>query len=359
MKKQNAIFVYFSILFALFFLPALSQAKPCPTYNSVVFFGDSLTDNGNLYKIFGNALPKSPPYFEGRFSNGQTWSDRVADRYHTMNIPTENYAIGGETAIYHDPAGGFFPFNLPTSLQDYYSKTEFKDTAHTLFIIWIGANDYLNGSTDVDKDTSAVIEGIQSTVESLITHGAKNILLLNLPDLGKIPYSAQNKIEANLTELSTLHNEKLDKLFAQLKAHHLKINLHRYDISDVFNTVITHPEKINRKYHLHLSNTSTACWQGGYTVTRIKNQKELIEASLGKENLSLDSVKQKQLSSYIAGSPALAAAYDVSESYLRGGVPCSEPETYVFWDFVHPTATVHSVLASLLTDYIEDKYRRG
>ncbi len=39
-----------------------------PLHNIVVF-GDSLSDNGNLYEIMKHQLPQSPPYFEGRFSN--------------------------------------------------------------------------------------------------------------------------------------------------------------------------------------------------------------------------------------------------------------------------------------------------
>lgn len=44
-------------------------------YNQYFIFGDSLVDNGNLYKLTGNLVPTTPPYFQGRFSN-RYWAKR-------------------------------------------------------------------------------------------------------------------------------------------------------------------------------------------------------------------------------------------------------------------------------------------
>ena len=54
-------------------------------FDQIVFFGDSLSDNGNLYKLFYKILPKSPPYYNGRFSNGPTWAEDVGTYYNENN----------------------------------------------------------------------------------------------------------------------------------------------------------------------------------------------------------------------------------------------------------------------------------
>ena len=49
----------------IFFLVALFfsvQASAVPL-NTIVVFGDSLSDNGNLYEYMKRELPLSPPYF--------------------------------------------------------------------------------------------------------------------------------------------------------------------------------------------------------------------------------------------------------------------------------------------------------
>ncbi|HST91688.1 MAG TPA: autotransporter domain-containing esterase, partial [Brevundimonas sp.] len=54
---------------------AMASAANAQTYNRLVVFGDSLSDNGNLYAATGNTTPTSPPYFQGRYSNGPVFTE--------------------------------------------------------------------------------------------------------------------------------------------------------------------------------------------------------------------------------------------------------------------------------------------
>ena len=79
---------------------AIASAASAQSYNRLVVFGDSLSDNGNLYAATGGANPLSPPYFQGRFSNGVVFTELLgfnAGRF-TAGAPVTgsvNYAFGG------------------------------------------------------------------------------------------------------------------------------------------------------------------------------------------------------------------------------------------------------------------------
>ena len=65
--------------------------------NKIVVFGDSLSDNGNLYEYMKHKLPISPPYFEGRFTNGPVWIENIATFYYPDDAEAHllDYAFGG------------------------------------------------------------------------------------------------------------------------------------------------------------------------------------------------------------------------------------------------------------------------
>lgn len=45
---------------------------------AVNVFGDSLSERGNFFLASGGAFPPTPPYHEGRFSNGPAWIEYFA-----------------------------------------------------------------------------------------------------------------------------------------------------------------------------------------------------------------------------------------------------------------------------------------
>ncbi len=67
---RNKLLALLTICFA-FVVPFNVYAAQYP-FNDLIFFGDSLSDNGNLYNRTFGYIPKSPPYYEGRFFK---WTD--------------------------------------------------------------------------------------------------------------------------------------------------------------------------------------------------------------------------------------------------------------------------------------------
>jgi hypothetical protein len=71
----------------IFFIPlAALSVSAVSAFDKIIAFADSFTDNGNDYNH--SQFPVSPPYYEGRFSNGPTWLEHIA-----KNSPTSQLVI--------------------------------------------------------------------------------------------------------------------------------------------------------------------------------------------------------------------------------------------------------------------------
>ncbi len=101
----------------LAFLCFASSALASP-YGSVVVYGDSLSDNGNLFAATGNP---GAPYYQGRRSDGPVAVEYVASR---LGVPLIDHAwIGATTGIGNYGDNGtvtsFGVHNLPGMMTTY------------------------------------------------------------------------------------------------------------------------------------------------------------------------------------------------------------------------------------------------
>src|SRR5215469_5066295 len=71
-------------LTALLLLPSAYAQTPRP--DNIIVFGDSLPDTGNAFEATGHREPASPPYFDGRFSNGPVWVEDFAASFGSRSI---------------------------------------------------------------------------------------------------------------------------------------------------------------------------------------------------------------------------------------------------------------------------------
>jgi len=110
--------------FSLAALPASASI-----YNSLVVFGDSLSDNGKQRlrdrqqcrtDHTGNTYVPSNPYGSGVYSNGPVWASDAASKLGVTLKPSllggTDYAYGGATT---GPAGSGFPYSLLTQANQY------------------------------------------------------------------------------------------------------------------------------------------------------------------------------------------------------------------------------------------------
>jgi hypothetical protein len=68
--------------------------------------GDGLSDSGRFGVLTDGAYPPSPPFHDGRWTNGPTWIETLASRLGWNLDPADSLAQGGATtgSIASDPA---------------------------------------------------------------------------------------------------------------------------------------------------------------------------------------------------------------------------------------------------------------
>ena len=340
------------LLISFLFFSITSFAYP---YKELIFFGDSLSDNGNLYRIDFHTLPKSPPYFEGRFSNGPTWAEYIGQYYaEHYKAKYKIYALGGAAILFQPLKQDLInPSTLNVQINQYFLESSAGAKEDVLYAIWIGGNDYLfDISSDADKLTTKVIDKLSEDLLRLINRGAKHLLILNLPDLSNTPYARNGRPLERLALLSRVHNEKLAKAIAKLNKDHKGVDIALFDIYALFNEAIHNPDVFNRRYNTNVKNTQDACWQGGFNLDEATGfhaiSKEL--HMTWRQQTTQPAITVDEMSEMLANSPALLQSYQLGELFAQGIVPCNHPDEFAFWDDVHPSAIVHKVLALIIED---------
>lgn len=350
---------FFLFLFILF----LSGTSFAAGIDEIVFFGDSLSDNGNLYNLL-KVIPRSPPYYQGRFSNGPTWAETLGNHYQDqLSLPYTIYAYGGATVLSQAATDRFFaPINLEGELYEFYANSLLSDKSTKLYVFWIGSNDYLMDElTDADSLTTQVVDHISAAITSLISQGAKYFVILNLPDLGVPPYAEANHLKDRLHALSRAHNTKLAKAIENFKLSNPTAKFISIDAEAILNDLLANPEKYNQKYAVNFTVLNQACWQGGLSLSRAKPPSETqlsldLQRTIHNENQELSKrFNTRPLAESLLKSPQLREAYLKGRMKENGLKPCDHPEQYVFWDMIHPTAMVHDIFSKLVIDTLDNE----
>lgn len=271
------------------------------SFHEVTVFGDSLSDNGNLYELGQHQFPQSPPYFEGRFSNGPVWIEQLVASYFPKDSSSHlsNYAFGGARVLEASEGG---VITLEKEIDSYLSTHENKANPDTLYIVWIGANDYLNMPRDIDLALEAVNLGIDHSLNRLAERGAKHILVLNLPDLGRSPIAFEYNVSELLSYLTREHNKLLEKTLRHLQRKYPQAHWLLFDSNQAFDQVLESPEQYG------LNNTTLSC-----------------------------------IASILDESGEGLLSKTVSNSLLN--IPRDACNGYLFFDSVHPTEIGHKILS--------------
>lgn len=310
--RLHLIFSLFALMFCYSTVMAFAQeAIHRPDYTSIVVFGDSLSDTGNVAHLtqakYGVRLPGPAfDYTDGRFTDGADTEPTAQNSFgvwieqYAATLPSKpevknsldggtNYVYGfaftrrGTSAFTFGPSDELFVDvdNIGQQITTYLA-THPKIDDKTLFVVWGGANDVLNATSSDDVIDSGIDQAVN--IQRLIDAGATQFIIPNLPPLGLIPrLNGSTATSVPATETSVVYNDVLHKDLEVLRAFnpHRRLSLAEMDVYALFNEVVA--------------------------------------------------------------SPSLYSLVNVTAS--SQGEPV-DPDTYLFWDGLHPTTRGHKILAA-------------
>ena len=191
-----------------------SAAANAGPYSAEYVFGDSLSDNGNLAEAFYRVNFPSPPSYHDSFTNGPVAAEVLANRLGVALRPSlfltgfqdifglfgpgfvsgTNYAVAGATAAAAPLKGGIPGGNLPQQVAAYSARAGGIADPNALYFVLSGGNDVRNAALN-DYGQAGITGGVSNEITSiqlLINAGARNIMVVNVPNVGVIPEFTQD-----------------------------------------------------------------------------------------------------------------------------------------------------------------------
>ncbi len=128
-------------------------------------------------------------------------------------VPGTNYAVAGATSA-SAAVGGPTGINLPQQVGAFGAYTSGKADPNALYFVLIGGNDVRNAALYGDGPrpaSRAACRPNSTSIQMLIAEGARNILVVNVPNVGIIPEFAQDTpaLAAAATQFSQAYDASL------------------------------------------------------------------------------------------------------------------------------------------------------
>lgn len=289
------------------------------TVGSIIVFGDSLQDNGNLIKTLD--IPGAP-YDRGRFSDGlvacEYLSAMLKEKHPTAaDIKVINYAIGGACTTGENPKSLLtaHAFSVQNQIDRYVAqKGRFADDA--LIMLNGGGNNFLfavhNEKPFVNfPAVYRVASDLLCSIDRVIKLGAKNIIVWNVPDVTVAP----------AYEVTPFPKPVVVWLKKYIKRNIIKQNKR-------LKTGIT---QLKEKYPF-----VQICLFDAYALLH-----EALETPMA---FGFDNATEACIRSFggVAGNGEIQAEIPIEH----------DPQTHLFWDYVHPTTKAQKMLAEKIFDLL-------
>lgn len=222
------------------------------TYSNLYFFGDSLSDTGNVFLASGGTEPPDPPYYQGRLSNGPVWVETVASGLGMPGASTallaggNNYAWAGAFSGVEGLAGP----NTGLQSQVFGQWPGIADPG-ALYVLGIGGNDlrYIDINQQPTatpySDPATVLGNLLASLSYMIDAGARNFLIANVPNLGLVPESEGHRAES--TALATAYNSALATALDGLAAAR-QVTILEFDLFGLLNDVVADTQNGGAQY---------------------------------------------------------------------------------------------------------------
>jgi phospholipase/lecithinase/hemolysin len=206
-----------------------SDPAPQAAFGTIYAFGDSLTDAGNVSLATLRTIPVSPPYVDGHFTNGDVWVQDLAQLQGLAPLQPSlaggtDYAYGGaQTGA--TAAHEVNPTDFPGQIAQFVAAQP-SPRPDALYAVWFGGNDVRDiaddGSLTIGQKQASVSAAVGNEVNgiaALAARGARDFLVLNVPDLGKTPYeTGRPAVTQEASSLSAQYDAELAGSLGKLAA---------------------------------------------------------------------------------------------------------------------------------------------
>jgi outer membrane lipase/esterase len=286
---------------------------PVPLFSTVVVVGSSVVDTGNRCGLPNDPDPLCfpvPPYAgKSTASNGQLYDQILAARYGAPLVASRS---GGFNYAYNGARTGVIPLdtvahavpNLQIQTEQFLVRVGYQANPQFLYIVdgaafgnnvrrageLIAANPAL-AATLPGQAVAAAAGDILNVVARLYAAGARHVLLTNVNNLALVPAiaAAGAAVQQLATGMSAGYNGALaSQVVPGLRAGSPGLNIYYLDVNALTNEIVANPASFG------FTNTQMPCYP------------------------------------YIfSPNPSL----------------CATPDTYLWWDELHPTAPTHVLLA--------------
>ena len=248
---------------------ALATTASAQSYGRLVVLGDSLSDNGNLFLASGGTQPPSPPYFQGRFSNGPVFAEQLGFNAARFNGPVTgsiNLAYGGSRTDNNVA----FPPGMRSQLTTYVARGG-AFGPNDLVSVLGGANNIFqslgafavlppalqgNPTGFVDPVIRAAVADMNFIVGDIASRGAGTILVTNLPRLGTTPQFSPTPLAALADYAGSQFNSQLQTSLLTLAPTRPGTNIILFDLAKVSDPIAANPGRFG------LTNVTQACFTG-------------------------------------------------------------------------------------------------
>lgn len=226
---------YFSALTLGLGITVAAASVQAQQFSSLYVFGDSLSDSGNLFALTGGTNPPSPPYFNGRVSNGPVWVENLAPAIGFDYVPQTNFAIAGAES------GALAPIDVLNQINGFIGAGGTVPSG-ALTIVWAGNNDFLRNAATTPSSvlTASVVGNIGTAIGTLNAFGADTFLIPNLPKFGNSPGGAATGLGDSLNALASFYNTNLHEGLIGLESS-LGVRIMIMDIEGLFDDAIANP----------------------------------------------------------------------------------------------------------------------
>jgi thermolabile hemolysin len=324
----------------------------------MIIFGDSLSDQGKLKERL-RVFPLRP-YFYGRFSDYLVWPDYFSQN---TQVAVQNWSRGGSVAkkfndinyihkkftrkfenLIQIKFSGTLDKEIEQFKKDALNDADIKSPNNTLFIIWIGGNDYLNliySEREIDTfidqpdnyrvGSNTVVErvtkGIVVALKKLYALGARKFAVINMPDLGSTPkvaaitYFHQRRnigddertltLSQALSAITKRHNNELKLCVDEFQRKHQSAKIVHIDAFATGQVML---------------------------MSHLNKNENIIKHALAENFAKLVSFGQKTV-------VINRACYSGSMRAPQKNSFCTDPQKLLFFDEIHPSSYAHCLTA--------------